>query len=320
LPSTTKTYGSPEDLANDPDVDLVVVAVRVDRHYQVIKPSLEKGKDAFVEWPLAANLEDAEELAKIAEKSGSKTFVALQGRVAPEVQAVKRIVEEGRIGKVISSSVVADCGGLGGPVEPPGVDYLSRKVVGGNLLTIPFIHTTDNVLYALGELKDFSAVLATRFPKSQLLTPDGKPNGFIDRDTPDQILVQGTIASSRAPLSIHMRGGKPFKGNPSLYWTIFGEKGQIRVSSLSNSLGIHTGTEKVELYDHDKDEVEVIDTPFPDVVKDLPPFSRCVALDYEGFATGNSEGLVTFNDAVVRHRFIDEIWKSSAEGKSKSYV
>lgn len=297
-----------------------MVSVRVDRHYKVIKPSLEKGKHAFVEWPLAANLEDAEELAEIAEKSGSKTFVALQGRLAPETQAVKKLVEGGRIGRVISSTVVVDCGGLGGPFEPPGVDYLSRKEVGGNILTIPFIHTTDHVLYTLGELKDFSAILATRFPKSQLLTPDGKPNGFIDRDTPDQVLLQGTIASSGAPLSIHMRGGKPFKGNPSLRWTIFGEKGEIRVTSLANSLGIHTGTEKVELYDHEKDAVEVIDTPFPDAVKDLPPLSRCVALDYEGFATGNSEGLVTFKDAVGRHKFIDEIWKSSAEGKSKSYV
>jgi hypothetical protein len=35
------------------------------------------------------------------------------------------------------------------------------------------------------------------------------------------------------------------------------------------------------------------------------------ALHYEAFATGKIEGVVTFRDAIVRHAFIDEIWKSS---------
>src|ERR1700721_2391602 len=52
LPSSTKAYGSPQDLANDPDVDLVVCSVRVDRHYDAIIPALEAGKDCFCEWPL----------------------------------------------------------------------------------------------------------------------------------------------------------------------------------------------------------------------------------------------------------------------------
>jgi predicted dehydrogenase len=319
LPASTKTYGSPEDLANDPDIDLVVCCVRVDRHYKVMKPVLEKGIDVFVEWPLGANLQEAEEMAAIAEKSGSKTFVGLQGRMAPEVQKLKELLKDGKIGDVLSSTITADCGGLGGPIEPPGVDYMTKKSVGGNILTILFGHAVDNALYALGELEEFSALWAIRYPRTQLLDTDGSPAGTIDRETPDQVLIQGTIVGSAAPLSIHLRGGKAFKGSPSLVWRIFGTKGEIQITSAATSLGINTGTEKFELYDHEKDEVEIIDCPFPDAVKDVGGFAKCIGLDYDAFATGRTEGLVTFRDAVVRHAFIDEIWKSS-ETKRQSYL
>jgi predicted dehydrogenase len=78
-------------------VDLVVCSVRVDRHYKLVKPALEKGKAVFVEWPLASNLKDAEEMAAIAEKSGSKTIVGLQGRMSPQVQMVRQLIEQGRM-------------------------------------------------------------------------------------------------------------------------------------------------------------------------------------------------------------------------------
>ena len=55
LDAGTKAYGNPEDLANDTDVDLVCCNTRVDVHYEVIKPSLLKGKDVYCEWPCKKN-------------------------------------------------------------------------------------------------------------------------------------------------------------------------------------------------------------------------------------------------------------------------
>jgi predicted dehydrogenase len=320
LPASTKTYGSAEDLANDPDVDLVVVNVRVDRHYKLTKPALEKGKDVFVEWPIGANLQEAEELTVLAKKSGSKTIVGLQGRMSPQVQKVRELVGDGKIGRLLSTNITADCGGMSADTEPPGVDYMAKKAVGGNVLTIITGHMLDNTLYALGELKEFSSVLATRWPKTRLTNSDGTPGELIDRETPDHVLIQGILAESGATLSVNLRGGKSFPGTPLLVWRIFGTKGEIRVSSYGGFLGIVTGTEKVELYDNEKDEIKVIECPFPEAVKDITNLSKITGLDYEAFATGNKEGLVTFEDGLVRHRFIDEIWKSAEEKKTKEYL
>ena len=161
LPSTTKTYGSPEDLAKDSDVDLVVCNVRVDRHHKVMMPILEAGKDAYVEWPLGANVQQAEEMLAAAQKSGSKTFVGLQARNSPVTLKVKQLVAEGAIGELLSSELQMYTGYLGSDTEPPGIDYLAKKEVGGNVFTIPFAHMADPAFFALGQPEEVSAILAT---------------------------------------------------------------------------------------------------------------------------------------------------------------
>lgn len=57
LSPDTKTYGDAAQLAADPDVDLVVCNVGVDRHHETIRPSVAVGKAVFCEWPLASNLD-----------------------------------------------------------------------------------------------------------------------------------------------------------------------------------------------------------------------------------------------------------------------
>jgi predicted dehydrogenase len=49
LPSSVRAYGSPEDLAHDDQVDLVVVGVKAPAHRDVVMPSLKAGKGLFVE-------------------------------------------------------------------------------------------------------------------------------------------------------------------------------------------------------------------------------------------------------------------------------
>jgi predicted dehydrogenase len=142
-----KAYGSPQDLANDPDIDLVVCCTRVDIHYDTIKPSVEIGKNVFVEWPLAENASRAKELAELAKKSGSETLIGLQARVSPYGVKVKELIDSGAIGKVVSSDVVAYSPGGGGMSISEGLAYFLDKKVGGNPITIAFGHRESLNLY-----------------------------------------------------------------------------------------------------------------------------------------------------------------------------
>jgi predicted dehydrogenase len=134
LPGDVKAYGSPEDLANDPNVDLVVGSTRVDTHYETLLPSVKAGKDVFCEWPLGANLSEAEKLQSAAKTSGIRTMVGLQNRGSPVILKVKQLIAEGKIGKVLSAAYLASTGGNGGPQE--SLRYMTDRKVGGNLLSI----------------------------------------------------------------------------------------------------------------------------------------------------------------------------------------
>ncbi len=60
-------------------------------HKQLSMPALQAKKDIFVEWPLASNLADAEEMAASAKKQGVKTWVGLQARMQPAMVKVMPI-------------------------------------------------------------------------------------------------------------------------------------------------------------------------------------------------------------------------------------
>jgi hypothetical protein len=64
-------FGSAEELVWRDEVDLVVVAVKVPHHRELILPALEAGKMILCDWPLGNGLAEAEELAAVAEAQGS---------------------------------------------------------------------------------------------------------------------------------------------------------------------------------------------------------------------------------------------------------
>lgn len=59
-------------------------------HKQLAMPALHAKKNVFVEWPLGANLAEAEEMAALAKKQGVKTYVCLQARLQPVFVKVSR--------------------------------------------------------------------------------------------------------------------------------------------------------------------------------------------------------------------------------------
>ena len=136
----TKAYGDPQALADDPDIDLVVCCTRVDLHHQASLPSVKAGKNVYIEWPLAQDVERAAELVEAAKVGGGKTITGVQGRLAAPLVRVREILEEGRIGKVLSSEVRAAGGTVDRVMVASALAYFMDRDVGGNVYTIGFAH------------------------------------------------------------------------------------------------------------------------------------------------------------------------------------
>jgi predicted dehydrogenase len=153
-----------------------------------------------------------------------------------------------------------------------------------------------------------------RWKKVKLPKSDGSFDKMIDRETPDHIALTATLQGSGAPLNFFLRGGKTFKGTPAVSWHIYGTKGEIRVTSQAPiSLGL--GNEKIELHDHEKDAVEVVDYEYLGPLKDLPPFAKNIGGLYELFVNneGIEKGFVGFEEAVGMHKVLAAMEKSDAE-------
>ncbi|KAH6613147.1 NAD-binding Rossmann fold oxidoreductase family protein [Boeremia exigua] len=308
LPPDTKTYGNPQDLADDPSVQLVVCCVRVDKHYELMMPVLRAGKDAYIEWPLGSNLQQAEEMLATAKKSGSRTIVGLQSRYSPATQKIKQLIAENAIGKLLSSSLSYDVEAIG-DTDLPGVDYMSKKAAGGNMFTIMFAHCADAMFSALGGPEELSAILSTQWPEVRYLNADGSFNRMIERETPDHVLLQATLKASNVPVSIAVRGGKPFKNAPALMWRIFGTKGEIHLTSPT-LVSLEFGN-KLELYNYQRDTVEAIVLQHPSNLASLAPTAKNIGALYESFAVGKD--VVGFDEAVVLHKLIEKIERSNED-------
>src|SRR5262250_3286718 len=63
------------DMAAHPDVDLVVVCVRVPGHKELVMTGLQAGKAVLCEWPLGASLAEAQEMAGLARQRSLNTVI-----------------------------------------------------------------------------------------------------------------------------------------------------------------------------------------------------------------------------------------------------
>ena len=286
-------------------------------HYETIKPSLLKGKNVYCEWPLASNVKAAEELNALAKENNAKTIIGLQGELSPVILKVKSLIEiENKIGKVFSSFIIAAGGTRTRDRMTEGLKYFTRKVVGGNIVTIGFGHMIDFVLLVLGELSDFRSQLNIQRPQIPIIGSDGSLLEIVTTDVADHIMLQGTLISSGAPLSVTFRRGPPFVGTPGFIWSIHGEKGEIRITAAGPALQADDEETNITVHSFDQEEVEVIE--WDRRFKDLPRPARNVAAMYEAFASLETETYPDFGHAVLRHRHIEEVYKSASEDRQGS--
>jgi len=141
LPDSVKTYGSAEDLARDPDIDLIVNVTGVGRHYELLLPAVQAGKNIYTELPLASNMSQMKELYHKAEENNIKTVFGMQGQTSPVAQLLKNIIADGKIGKVLSSSWVGVAYQMGEKPIPVGHKIFTERKVGGNMMTVMFLHS-----------------------------------------------------------------------------------------------------------------------------------------------------------------------------------
>src|SRR5699024_11615558 len=87
---------------NDPTVDIIFDASMTSLRAETLKKAMLAGKHIFTEKPTAETLEEAVELAQIAQDRGLTAGVVHDKLYLPGLVKLRRLVEEGFFGRILS--------------------------------------------------------------------------------------------------------------------------------------------------------------------------------------------------------------------------
>ena len=305
-------FDNHQALVSHPEVDLVVISVKVPHHLELASAAIAAGKSVYSEWPLGNGLDEATRMADLARGKPLSTSVGLQARFSPLIRYVRDLIAEGHIGEVLSSTLIGNGLTWGGVVSPANVYTLDRRN-GATLVTVTLIHAIEGLCYALGEITELQALTAQRRPHSTL----AGTGEFLPMDADDQVVVAGRLQTG-AILTVHFRGGEEGTG---LMWEINGTKGDLKITGnlgypqmvdleLFRAAGPYGEFKKIE-----------VPSSYRTVSSDLPGPAVNIAELYAQFAEDMRNGTphcLGFDHAVTRHELIDAIAESAATGRRVS--
>ncbi len=88
-----------------PDVDAVIISTPTSSHFSLVRTALEHGKHVFVEKPLATDLGECAELLEAARRNRRILFVGHVFVYNAGIQAVRKVVAEGALGRIHYASM-----------------------------------------------------------------------------------------------------------------------------------------------------------------------------------------------------------------------
>ena len=124
-----KSYGSYEELATDPNVDIVYVASPMSCHYENVKLCFEHGKNVLCEKSITMDSAQLEELIDIAKEKNLFFMEAMWTKCLPSFLKAREWFAAGKIGDI--KAIRAD---FSNPVEYDPTDRLFRADLGGGAL------------------------------------------------------------------------------------------------------------------------------------------------------------------------------------------
>ena len=195
-----------DSVINDPTVDIIFDASMTNLRAETLKKAMLAGKHIFTEKPTAETLEEAVELAQIAQDRGLTAGVVHDKLYLPGLVKLRRLVEEGFFGRILS--LRGEFGywvfeGDHQQAQRPSWNY--RREDGGSMTTDMFCHWNYVLEGIIGSVKSVTSKATTHIPvrwdeqdREYIATADDAAYGVFELETPDGDPVVAQINSSWA--------------------------------------------------------------------------------------------------------------------------
>ena len=144
----------------DPKIDIVDICTPNDSHLEIAVAAAKAGKHILCEKPLARTAREAKEMLDAVEAGGVTHMVAFNYRHTPAVVLAKKLIAEGRIGRLLNfrGHYLSDW-----PADPatPLSWRFQKHIAGSGTIGDIGSHIIDMARYLVGEIEAVNAVVHT---------------------------------------------------------------------------------------------------------------------------------------------------------------
>jgi predicted dehydrogenase len=305
-------FADARQLADHPEVDLVVVSVRVSRHLELVGIAIAAGKAVHCEWPLASNSAGGRALVDQASAAGIGATLGLQGRFSPSVGRMAELVAAGAVGELTSAKVITTRTKGSAREVSEGYAYTADAAQCAGTLNVLGGHTLDGVQSVIGPIVEVDARLAVQRP-DHVIAETGEP---LLVTAPDHVLAIGSTATG-ALVSVTIHDTVP--SDAGTLFEVTGTTGQLRLTGAEHyepNHNFHVSEMLLHGIDRPGGHWRVIEVA-PDRYSELPVLYRNIARLYGALGRDIREGsnsVPTFQEGVTLHRLIEAIEVSDRSG------
>jgi UDP-N-acetyl-2-amino-2-deoxyglucuronate dehydrogenase len=199
-------------LLREQEIDIVSICTPNGLHAEHTIKALNKGNHVLCEKPMGINVHECGEMIKAAERANKRLFIVKQNRFNPPVVAVKKLIDENKLGKIFT--VQLNCFWNRNQEYYNSSDWKGTKKLDGGTLFTQFSHFIDLLYFMIGDVKEVHAFVGNLNHEKEIEFED---SGVVALKFHNGAL--GTIHYTVNSFQKNMEGSI----------TIFAEKGTIKI-------------------------------------------------------------------------------------------
>ena len=164
-----ETYGigiatnNEDDLIYSPDIDIIDVCTPNIFHFDTIMKALDAGKHIYCEKPLCITYEQSRIVAEKAKEKNVTCGVVFHNRHMAPLTRARQLVDEGRLGRILSFHAVYYHSSCADPAKKAGWKQ-NKDICGGGVLFDLGSHVLDTVTYLCGDIESVMGMEQIAYP------------------------------------------------------------------------------------------------------------------------------------------------------------
>jgi predicted dehydrogenase len=219
--SSIYSYDNFDEIAHNPSIDAVYVALPNSMHAEFTIRAAKAGKHVLCEKPMATSVAESEAMISACKAANVKLMIAYRCHYEPTHLRVIQMIRSGQLGQVQS---ISSCFGFN---IAPGEWRLNKKLAGGGPLYDVGIYSLNACRYLTGEEPaDLQAYAST-------IDHDGRFNEVEENVAWTMRFPSGIVASCATTYGANMNG----------YFKVYGSKGWLALDPGFNYDGVHLRAE-----------------------------------------------------------------------------